>query len=180
MRTLRVSVVTQQPTEMRRPARSWERRGPRERSTTEEGGGALGGAAVQERGMAPWRSQRSTCPATGPCSRGAPRSTGCRSSVGERRQALQSPGGEQDAALPPPAAAPSRARLGNATPPQGNPCCPQPPLPQHQARSAYFSDPQKLVFCCRTTSASTAPCTSRRMCCPTHCASYCAPCQPLL
>jgi hypothetical protein len=31
-------------------------------------------------------------------------------------------------------------------------------------------------------SASTAPCTSstsRRMCCPTHCASYCAPCQPL-
>ena len=22
--------------------------------------------------------------------------------------------------------------------------------------------------------------TSRRMCCPTHCASYCAPCQPLL
>jgi len=33
---------------------------------------------------------------------------------------------------------------------------------------------QRLVFYCRTTSASTAPCTSRRMCCPTHCASYCA------
>ena len=33
---------------------------------------------------------------------------------------------------------------------------------------------------CRTTSASTAPCTSRRICCPTHCASQCAPCQPLL
>ena len=28
--------------------------------------------------------------------------------------------------------------------------------------------------------ASTAPCTSRRMRCPTHCASYGAPCQPLL
>jgi len=40
--------------------------------------------------------------------------------------------------------------------------------------------PQRLVFCCRTTSASTAPCTSRRMCCPTHGAGYCAPCQPLL
>jgi len=39
---------------------------------------------------------------------------------------------------------------------------------------------ERLVFHCRTTSASTAPCTSRRMCCPTHCASYCAPCQPLL
>ena len=39
---------------------------------------------------------------------------------------------------------------------------------------------KRLVFDCRTTSASTAPCTSRRVCCPTHCASYCAPCQPLL
>ena len=39
---------------------------------------------------------------------------------------------------------------------------------------------QKLVSYCRTTSASTAPCTSRRMCCPTHCARYCAPCQPLV
>ena len=38
----------------------------------------------------------------------------------------------------------------------------------------------RLVSYCRTTSASTAPCTSRRMCCPTHCASYCAPCQSLL
>jgi len=37
-----------------------------------------------------------------------------------------------------------------------------------------------LVFHCRRNSASTAPCTSRRMCFPTHCASYCAPCQPLL
>ena len=34
----------------------------------------------------------------------------------------------------------------------------------------------RLIFYCRTTSASTASCTSRRMCCPTHC----APCQPLL
>jgi hypothetical protein len=33
---------------------------------------------------------------------------------------------------------------------------------------------QKLMFYCRRTSARTAPCTSRRMCCPTHCASYCA------
>ena len=39
---------------------------------------------------------------------------------------------------------------------------------------------ERLVFYCRTTSASTAPCTSRRMCCLTHCARYCAPCQPLL
>ena len=38
-----------------------------------------------------------------------------------------------------------------------------------------FSTLKKLVCYCRTTSASTAPCTSRRMCCPTHCASYCAP-----
>ena len=30
-----------------------------------------------------------------------------------------------------------------------------------------------MVFYCRSTSASTAPCTSRRMCCPAHCASYC-------
>jgi hypothetical protein len=36
------------------------------------------------------------------------------------------------------------------------------------------------IFFCRTTSASTAPCTSRRMCCLTHYASYCALCQPLL
>ena len=33
---------------------------------------------------------------------------------------------------------------------------------------------------CRTISTSTALCTSITMCCPTHCASYCAPCQPLL
>ena len=39
---------------------------------------------------------------------------------------------------------------------------------------------ERFVFYCRTTSASTAPCTSRRMCCPTHCAIYCAPSQPLL
>ena len=43
---------------------------------------------------------------------------------------------------------------------------------------------QRLVLCrttgCRTTSASTAPCTTRRMCCPTHCASSCTPCQRLL
>ena len=38
----------------------------------------------------------------------------------------------------------------------------------------------RLVFYCRTTSVSTAPCKSRRMFCPTHRASYCAPCQPLL
>ena len=43
------------------------------------------------------------------------------------------------------------------------------------ARAQIF---QRLGFYCRTTSASTAPCTSRRMCCPTHCASYCALCQP--
>ena len=54
-------------------------------------------------------------------------------------------------------------------------------------RRASVDDKERLVFYCRTTSASnrttsasTAPCTSRRMCYPTHCASYCAPCQPLL
>jgi hypothetical protein len=31
-----------------------------------------------------------------------------------------------------------------------------------------------------SSSASTAPCTSSRMCCPAHCASYCALCQALL
>ena len=36
------------------------------------------------------------------------------------------------------------------------------------------SDLERLVFYCRTTSASTAPGTSRRMCCLTHCAAYCA------
>ena len=39
---------------------------------------------------------------------------------------------------------------------------------------------QRLVFHCGTTSASTEPCTSRRMCCLTHCSSNCAACQPLL
>jgi hypothetical protein len=37
-----------------------------------------------------------------------------------------------------------------------------------------------LMFHCRTNSASTAPCTPTRICSPTHCASYCGPCQPLL
>ena len=41
-----------------------------------------------------------------------------------------------------------------------------------QASGPYSS--KILVFSCRTTSASTAPCTPRRMCCLTHCASYCA------
>ena len=43
-----------------------------------------------------------------------------------------------------------------------------------------LSQAARLVFHCRTTSASTAPCSSSRMCCPAHCAVYCAPCQPLL
>ena len=38
--------------------------------------------------------------------------------------------------------------------------------------SSGHGQPERLVFYCRTTSASTAPCTSRRMCCPTRCASY--------
>ena len=37
-----------------------------------------------------------------------------------------------------------------------------------------------MVFYCRTISASTVSCTSRRMCCFTHCAVYCVLCQPLL
>ena len=39
---------------------------------------------------------------------------------------------------------------------------------------------ERFVFNCRTTGASTAPCLFRRRCFPTHCAGYCAPCQPLL
>ena len=35
---------------------------------------------------------------------------------------------------------------------------------------------ERLVFHCRT--SSTTPWTSRRMCCPTHCAGHYAPCQP--
>jgi len=31
---------------------------------------------------------------------------------------------------------------------------------------------ERLVLYCRTTGASTAPCTFRRRCCPMHCASY--------
>ena len=38
---------------------------------------------------------------------------------------------------------------------------------------------ERPVVYCRAISASTAPCTSRRMCCLTHCASYCASCPPL-
>ena len=47
------------------------------------------------------------------------------------------------------------------------PPCRRLPVPSRAA-------PERLVFYCRTTSASTAPCTSRRMCCPTYCASCCA------
>ena len=43
-----------------------------------------------------------------------------------------------------------------------------------------FQTLKRLVSHCRTTSARSAPCTSRRVCCLTYCASYCAPCQPLL
>ena len=38
----------------------------------------------------------------------------------------------------------------------------------------------KWTFYCQTTSTSTAPCASRRFCCPSHCSSHCAPCQPPL
>ena len=48
----------------------------------------------------------------------------------------------------------------------------------HGTRHGQISE--RLVFYCWKNSASTAPCTSRRMCCPAHCASHCAPCQPLL
>jgi len=47
----------------------------------------------------------------------------------------------------------------------------------HDQRPALAAE--RLVFHCRTTSASTASCTSRRLCCLTHCASYCALYQPL-
>ena len=49
-------------------------------------------------------------------------------------------------------------------------------LSRASARKARGAE--KLVCYRRTTSASTAPRTSRRMCCP-HCAGYCAPCRPL-
>ena len=35
---------------------------------------------------------------------------------------------------------------------------------------------QRLAFCRRTTSATTAPCISKRMCCPTNCARYVVSC----
>jgi len=47
-----------------------------------------------------------------------------------------------------------------------------PVLRQDDALEKCF---ERLVLYCRATSASTAPCTSRRTCCSTHCASYCAP-----
>ena len=46
-------------------------------------------------------------------------------------------------------------------------------------RHLPFQRERSLIYC-RTASASTAPRTSRSICCPTDCASYCAPCQPLL
>jgi len=57
-----------------------------------------------------------------------------------------------------------------------------PPSPPGAARRCSLpgAGRERLVFYCRTTSANTAPCTSRRMCCPAHCARYCAPCQTLL
>ena len=59
-----------------------------------------------------------------------------------------------------------------------------PPFPRNTNRTPFavlriwFTE--RLVFYCRTTSATTAPCAPRRICCLTLCASYCAPCQPLL
>jgi len=57
------------------------------------------------------------------------------------------------------------------------------PLMHAHAHAASQLEPVQmheiLVFYCRTTSASTAPCTFGRMCYPTHCASYCAPCPPV-
>ena len=60
------------------------------------------------------------------------------------------------------------------------------PLVDQSASSSLLPAPrrtspnQRLIFYCRTTSASTASCTSRRRCRPAHCTSYCALCQPLL
>jgi len=46
-----------------------------------------------------------------------------------------------------------------------------PPTTQihHLSSRAMISHLRRLVFDCRTTSASTAPCIYRRMCCPSHC-----------
>ena len=52
--------------------------------------------------------------------------------------------------------------------------------PLLMAASEHRNCQARLVFHCPTTSASTANCTSRSMCFLTHCASYCALCQPLL
>ena len=61
---------------------------------------------------------------------------------------------------------------------------PQTPNPTHQSLTPHTANTgmlaQTLILYCRTTSASTVPCTSRRTCCPTHGASYCALCQPPL
>ena len=51
-------------------------------------------------------------------------------------------------------------------------------------KTCQFQSPRqvryRLVFHGRTTRASTAPCISSKMRCPTHWATNCAPCQPLL
>ena len=52
--------------------------------------------------------------------------------------------------------------------------------PPSSPSSEVTRDKERLVFYHRKTSSSTAPCTSRRACYPTHCANYSAPCQPRL
>jgi len=54
------------------------------------------------------------------------------------------------------------------------------PNTDNRLRALRASDgcQQRLVFDCRTISASTAPCISRRRCCPAHCASYSSADQP--
>ena len=57
----------------------------------------------------------------------------------------------------------------------------EPMTPQDAIRRLSMVNPTREIgIFCRTASASTAPCTSRRMCCPTYCASNCAPCRSLL
>ena len=45
-------------------------------------------------------------------------------------------------------------------------------------RGTRSATTQRLAFQCQTTSASTAPGSSKRMVCPTSCAIFCDPCQP--
>ena len=60
---------------------------------------------------------------------------------------------------------------------QNKPCggLPPPEVDCRNRATRIITVPQRLVVYCRKTSASNAPCTSRRTCCRTHCAHHRSP-----